>query len=589
MFALARLSLAPLFLGALLFHTSVATYNSCTHDETFIPDAVLRVSVETITQSCMPPKDVLLINGTSPGPELRLTEGRTYWIRVYNDLPNDNTTMHWHGLTMAVSPFSDGTPQASQWPIPPLHFFDYEINIPVGMAGTYFYHSHVGFQAVSATGPLIVEDSGPIPYDYDEEKIIFLQDVFSKDDTTIEQGLVAKPFVWSGESAMILVNGNGGGTSDTTVCNASLSIINVDPKKTYRFRIIGGTALSFVSFAIEGHNTLTIIEADGAYTQPYNTSYLQVGTGQRFSFLLNTQASPPKKTFMMQFEARSRPTVTRGFAVLNYGSEPKHAPYPPATPPMTLPATTVGFLDYVLRPLIQDEPFPTAAQVTRRVTVRVHQEELGGRTVWVENNFPWTEDTPREPYLVSLYKNDGIEFPSMQRALANSGLDPVTVAFPAEIGEVLEIVIQNTGSEAGGVDAHPFHAHGKHYWDIGSGPGTYNAAENEKRLSGTSPVKRDTTMLYVYDTSTSNNTDAGWRAWRLNVVEPGVWMIHCHILQHMIMGMQTVWVFGNETDLIRGVPIPEVEGYLVYGGNVLGNETHWPQVVEFQSDWEDDQ
>jgi hypothetical protein len=58
---------------------------------------------------------------------------------------------------MAVSPFSDGTPGASQWPIPPNHYFDYELEIGVGYAGTYFYHSHIGFQAVTAAGPLVVE------------------------------------------------------------------------------------------------------------------------------------------------------------------------------------------------------------------------------------------------------------------------------------------------------------------------------------------------------------------------------------------------------------------------------------------------
>jgi L-ascorbate oxidase len=57
---------------------------------------------------------------------------------------------------LATAPFSDGTPQAAQWPIPPLHYFDYELHVPKGMAGTYFYHSHVGFQAISVTGPLIV-------------------------------------------------------------------------------------------------------------------------------------------------------------------------------------------------------------------------------------------------------------------------------------------------------------------------------------------------------------------------------------------------------------------------------------------------
>ena len=163
---------------------------------------------------------------------------------------------------MAVSPFSDGTPSASQWPIPPLHYFDYEIRPKEGMAGTYFYHSHVGFQAVSAAGPLII-DHVVKPYHYDEERIIFLQDVFAKNDSVIEKGLVANPLVWSGETSMILANGKGGGSANGTACNASLSTIDVEPGKTYRIRIIGGTALTFATFGIEEHDNLTIIEADG--------------------------------------------------------------------------------------------------------------------------------------------------------------------------------------------------------------------------------------------------------------------------------------------------------------------------------------
>lgn len=233
------------------------------HNETFVPDAVLRITAENRTQSCLPSKQIVLVNGTSPGPELRILEGKTYWIRVYNDMTDKNLTMHWHGLSMAVSPFSDGTPQASQWPIPPQHFFDYEIHVPEGMAGTYFYHSHMGFQAVSAAGPLIVDDRHHIPYHYDEERVIFLQDAFLKDDLTVEQGLVASPLSWSGEAAALMVNGQGGGSANGTACNATLSAIDVEPGKTYRFRFIGGTALTFTSLAIEGHAGLSVIEADG--------------------------------------------------------------------------------------------------------------------------------------------------------------------------------------------------------------------------------------------------------------------------------------------------------------------------------------
>jgi L-ascorbate oxidase len=41
--------------------------------------------------------------------------------------------------------------------------------------------------------------------------------------------------------------------------------------------------------------------------------------------------------------------------------------------------------------------------------------------------------------------------------------------------------------------------------------------------------------LYRYEMATGNGTDAGWRAWRLKITEPGVWMVHCHILEHMLM------------------------------------------------------
>jgi L-ascorbate oxidase len=439
---------------------------------------------------------------------------------------------------MAVSPFSDGTPAASQWPIPPNHFFDYELETVIGMAGTYFYHSHIGFQAVTAAGPLIVEDATPIPYEYDEERLIALSDVFEKTDEQIESGLLANPFTWSGETANVLVNGKGHMAGTAVSSDCELASIDVEPDKTYRLRFIGGTALSFVTLAIEGHEQLTIIEADGSYTKPVSTSYLQIGSGQRFSVLLRTKSRRElsKEQFFMQIETRDRPTLTRSYAVLNYaGAENKVLSSPPE-PPLTLSNTTLGWLDYKLESLMPDPDFPLSTEVTRRITIHTHQMITNSSTVWAQDNSPWLDTFPSEPYLVSLYKNDGLEFPSLERALANGGIDPVTRAFPADIGEVIEIVVQNTGSGRGSLEAHPFHAHGSHYYDLGSGNGTYDPIANEENLKGLQPVKRDTTMLYKYGEVTTPGIDMGWRAWRLKVSEPGVWMVHCHILQHMIMG-----------------------------------------------------
>lgn len=57
------------------------------------------------------------------------------------------------------------------------------------------------------------------------------------------------------------------------------------------------------------------------------------------------------------------------------------------------------------------------------------------------------------------------------------------------------------------------------------------------------------------------------------------------------MGMQTVWVFGNGTDIMGKVPYPQVEGYLEYGGSAFGNQTNDPVMVAFQEaeTWIEDQ
>lgn len=63
-----------------------------THDSTFVPDHVLRISAQDISQAC-DQRHSAVVNGTSPGPAIRIRPGGSSWIRVYNDMEDHNLTM----------------------------------------------------------------------------------------------------------------------------------------------------------------------------------------------------------------------------------------------------------------------------------------------------------------------------------------------------------------------------------------------------------------------------------------------------------------------------------------------------------------
>lgn len=92
------------------------------------------------------------INGMSPGPVLRITEGDEVEIVVINRLAKA-TAIHWHGIPV---PFPmDGAAMFSQDPIPSQQQFTYRWTAP--QAGTYMYHSHFNdMEQESVAGMIIV-------------------------------------------------------------------------------------------------------------------------------------------------------------------------------------------------------------------------------------------------------------------------------------------------------------------------------------------------------------------------------------------------------------------------------------------------
>ena len=84
-----------------------------------------------------------------------------------------DSSIHWHGIILPAN--MDGVPHISFPGIKPGETFKYEFD--VNQSGTYWYHSHSGFQEqVGMYGAIVVEPKEPAPYSYDRDYVVVLSD-----------------------------------------------------------------------------------------------------------------------------------------------------------------------------------------------------------------------------------------------------------------------------------------------------------------------------------------------------------------------------------------------------------------------------
>ncbi|MBN8214536.1 MAG: copper resistance system multicopper oxidase [Xanthomonadales bacterium] len=118
------------------------------------------------------------VNGSVPAPTLRWREGSTVELRVSNRLPAHSihgrtTSIHWHGILLPAN--MDGVPGMSFDGIGPGETYRYRFALK--QSGTYWYHSHSGFQEQAGLyGALIVDAAEPEPFDYQRDHVVLLSD-----------------------------------------------------------------------------------------------------------------------------------------------------------------------------------------------------------------------------------------------------------------------------------------------------------------------------------------------------------------------------------------------------------------------------
>lgn len=140
-------------------------------------------------------RPAVTVNGSLPAPTLRWREGTTVNLRVTNALPprsifGGQTSIHWHGILLPAN--MDGVPGFSFDGIAPGETFLYRFD--VRQSGTYWYHSHSGFQEQAGLyGALIVDPAGPEPFRCDRDYVVLLSDWTDLDPDALMRRLKKMP------------------------------------------------------------------------------------------------------------------------------------------------------------------------------------------------------------------------------------------------------------------------------------------------------------------------------------------------------------------------------------------------------------
>ncbi len=308
----------------------------------------------------------ITMNGTVPGPLIRLQEGEEAVLRYHNALEED-TSIHWHGLLIPNQ--FDGVPEVNYPGVPPGETF--EVRFPVRQYGTYWYHSHSGVQEqLGQYGPLLIDPAGPEPRDYDRELVVVLSDWTFEDPNQIYNNLkkgedyynFQKQTVgefWSdvsddgffstlkdrlgwkqmrmsatdlqavrGDTYTYLMNGQAPGANWTGL---------FEPGERVRLRFINASFATIFDVRVPGLE-MEVIQASGQNVEPVRTDEFRIGTAERYDVIVEPTADRAHTVFA---ESLSRSGYARGTLAPEAGME---APVPDERDRPTLSMADMGMM-----------------------------------------------------------------------------------------------------------------------------------------------------------------------------------------------------------------------------------------------------
>ncbi len=494
----------------------------------------------------------LAINGSIPAPTLRWREGDEVVINVTNKL-RERTSVHWHGILLPYQ--MDGVPGISFNGIQAGETFQYRFKVQ--QSGTYWYHSHSGFQEMRGMyGAIIVE---PIEKDViaaDREHVILLSEWTDEDPMYVFARLKTKGHLYNfnqptfpqllndinsrGLDAAISKRemfdlmrmkptdlGDLSAATLTYLMNGSTPASNgshlFDKGENVRLRIINGAGNTFFDVHIPDL-AMTVVQVDGVNVEPVTTDEFRCAPGETYDVLVK----PTEDAYTIFAETMERTGYARGTLSVRPGLS---APLPARREAQWLSmADMMGAGAH--QGSMMDGPGAHAMSDMSQTTVRHASSEFGPSTD-MRVDMPRTnlddpgvglrEATHRVLTYADIHRLNGVVDPrdpdreielhltgNMERySWSIDGLE-YGKSTPVHFrhGERLRVILHNDT-----MMAHPMHLHGM-WSDLEDENGNFMT---RRHVLSVQPAQR--------------------MSFRVTADAPGRWAWHCHLLFHMDAGM----------------------------------------------------
>ncbi len=287
----------------------------------------------------------MTVNGKFIAPLLEFEEGDEAVIHVHNQLKDQDTSLHWHGLLLPG--LMDGVPGFNGFQgIQPQGDFTYRFK--VRQNGTYWYHAHSkGQEQDGLYGPLVIYPKGKQPVAAHEKAqrdyVVMLSDFHESDSAQIMANLKKSAEYYQNQREtvgdlwkQVKQQGLKATWQDRTMWN-QMRMLKTDlsdvtgytflvngqtPQQNWtgafktgekvRLRFINASAMSFFDVRIPDLK-MTVVSADGQPVQPVPVDEFRIGAAETYDVMVE----PTQANYQIQAESIDR----AGFAIASLQNE----------------------------------------------------------------------------------------------------------------------------------------------------------------------------------------------------------------------------------------------------------------------------